>query len=117
MASRRAEEPAIGLAVLDVGLRAKLFRGFSDASRLAILETLRQGPLTVSHIVAVTGLSQPNTSNHLTCLRDCGLVSRTQRGRHVYYALSSPQIAKLLQSADDLLSGIGDLICTCERYR
>ena len=32
-------------------LKAKLFRGFSDMSRLSILEALRQGPLTVGAIV------------------------------------------------------------------
>lgn len=117
MASTRVEDVQSPLRALDIGLRSKLFRGFSDASRLAILESLRDGPLTVSEIVALTGLSQPNTSNHLTCLRECGLVNRAQRGRNVYYALSSPQIATLLQSADQLLSSIGDLICRCERYR
>src|SRR5438874_1700512 len=38
-------------------LKAKLFRGFSDMSRLSILEALRAGPLTVGAIVEKTGLS------------------------------------------------------------
>src|SRR5271163_3444159 len=49
-------------------LQAKLFRGLSDYSRLSILQALRAGPLTVGEIVAATGLSQPNASNHLRCL-------------------------------------------------
>ncbi|MFX5884929.1 metalloregulator ArsR/SmtB family transcription factor, partial [Acinetobacter baumannii] len=65
------------------GLPAKLFRGLSDESRLAILEALRQRPLAVGRIVEVTGLSQSNTSNHLRCLSDCGLVSAEQRGRSI----------------------------------
>ena len=59
--------------VLAVPCRAKLFRGLADSSRLAILESLRSGALSVSEIVAVTGLSQPNASNHLRCLSECGL--------------------------------------------
>ena len=55
-------------------LKAKLFRGFSDTSRLRFW-TLRYGPLTVSAVVERTGLSQSNVSNHLACLRDCDLVS------------------------------------------
>ena len=54
--------------VLAVPCRAKLFRGLADSSRLAILESLRSGALSVSEIVAVTGLSQPNASNHLRCV-------------------------------------------------
>lgn len=117
MTLRSTNGVATSLDLADISLRAKLFRGFSDGSRLSILQTLRQGPLTVGEIAAATSLSQPNTSNHLTCLKECGLVNRTQRGRNVYYALSSPQIATLLASADELLAGIGDLICRCERYR
>src|SRR3989304_2600296 len=71
-----------------VALKAKLFRGFADPSRLSIVEALRAGPLTVSQIAAVTVLSQPNASNHLSCLRDCGLVVSEQQGRYVRYQLS-----------------------------
>ncbi len=62
--------------VRSVDLQAKLFRGFADPSRLSVLVALREGPLTVGEIVEATGLSQSNASNHLGCLRDCGLVGR-----------------------------------------
>ena len=55
---------------LQLNLKAKLFRGFADPSRLAILEALRSTPLNVGEIVVATGLSQSNISNHLCCLRD-----------------------------------------------
>src|SRR5215203_6162043 len=80
-------------------LKAKLFRGFADASRLSILEALRQGPATVSAVVEATGLSQSNVSNHLSCLRDCGLVVSTQQGRYVSYQLSDGRVSELLQLA------------------
>jgi DNA-binding transcriptional ArsR family regulator len=80
-----------------IGLKAKLFRGFSDPSRLSILEALRAGPLTVSEIVAATGLSQSNASNHLGCLRDCGLVISEQQGRNIRYQLSDTRVVALLQ--------------------
>src|SRR3546814_5413786 len=48
-----------------VALRAKLFRGPADASRLSILDALRTGPLSVGEIVAMTGLSKSNATNHL----------------------------------------------------
>ena len=64
-----------------LALKAKRFRGFGDPSRLSILEALRNGPLTVGEIVAATGLSQYNASNHLSCRRDFGLVVAEQEGR------------------------------------
>lgn len=97
-------------------LQAKLFRGFSDPSRLAILEILRHGPLSVGEIVKATGLSQSNTSNHLRCLGDCGLVSAEQQGRFVSYQLSDVKIKHLLQLADDLLADSARRLYECTNY-
>ena len=99
-----------------IRLKAKLFRGFSDPSRLSILEALRAGPLTVTEIVEGTGLSQSNASNHLGCLRDCGLVSREQQGRYVHYRLSDKRVATLLRLADELLADVARGIYECTRY-
>ena len=73
-----------------IGLKAKLFRGFADPSRLAILDSLRAGSRTVTEIIETTGLTQSNVSNHLGCLRDCGLVISAQQGRYVQCELSDP---------------------------
>lgn len=99
-----------------VALKAKLFYGFSDTSRLSILEALCDTPLNVGEIVERTGLSQSNTSNHLSCLRDCGLVSRKQQGRYAYYRLSDPRVALLLQTADELLGDVARGVYECTRY-
>ncbi|GAB4428925.1 MAG: hypothetical protein OHK0015_12280 [Chloroflexi bacterium OHK40] len=99
-----------------VTLKAKLFRGFADPSRLAILEALREGPRTVSELVAGTGLSQSNASNHLACLRDCGLVAATQRGRFVTYQFSDPRIETLLSLADEVLADVARGVYECTRY-
>lgn len=97
-------------------LKAKLFYGFSDTSRLSILEALRRKPLNVSEIVEATGLSQSNVSNHLGCLRDCGLVAREQQGRYVIYQLSDPRISELLSLADEVLADVAKGLYECTRY-
>jgi DNA-binding transcriptional ArsR family regulator len=97
-------------------IKAKLFRGFSDPSRLIILEALRKGPATVSEILAITGLGQSNASNHLGCLYDCGLVTRTQEGRHVTYQLSDERVDSLLRVADELLAEVARGVYECVRY-
>jgi ArsR family transcriptional regulator, cadmium/lead-responsive transcriptional repressor len=97
-------------------LAAKLFRGFSDPSRLAILEALRGGPASVSDIVSATELSQPNVSNHLSCLRDCGLVVRKQKGRFVHYQLSDSKVELLLSTAEELLAKTAQGVYECTRY-
>lgn len=99
-----------------IRLKAKLFRGFSDPSRLLILEALRQGPLTVTQIVNATCLNQPNVSNHLGCLRECDLVKVDQQGRFAYYRLNGETVGQLLSLADRLLGEVAQGIMECARY-
>jgi DNA-binding transcriptional ArsR family regulator len=104
------------LAVQGLALKAKMFRGFSDPSRLSILEALRVKPLTVSEIVRATDLSQSNVSNHLSCLNECGLVLRSQEGRYVRYQLRDERVSGLLELADELLAEVARGIYECTHY-
>jgi len=99
-----------------VELQAKLFRGLADRSRLAILQALRDGPLAVGEIVRATRMKQPNVSNHLACLRDCGLVTVEARGRYAYYRLSDERVRALLELGDELLADVARGIYECTRY-
>ena len=56
-----------------------------------------------------------NVSDHLACLRECGLVEARQEWRHVYYRLASPDVEQLLRDADQLLERIAERIATCTR--
>lgn len=99
-----------------IEIQAKLFRGFSDPSRLSILALLREGGRTVSEIVENTGLTQSNVSNHLACLRDCGLVVARQQGRFTCYELSDMRVGQLLTLADELLADVARGVYECTRY-
>jgi DNA-binding transcriptional ArsR family regulator len=98
-----------------LSLKAKLFRGFADPSRLALLEALRDGPRTVTELVAATGLAQSNVSNHLSCLLDCGLVAREPRGRYVRYRLSDERIHLLLRLSEEILADVARGVYECTR--
>lgn len=98
-------------------LLATLFRGLADPARLSCLLVVREQPRTVNEVVAVTGLSQPNASKHLACLRDCGLVRAERVGRYVSYALASQQVEALLQASERLLTEVGANVAMCPTYR
>lgn len=99
-----------------ISLNSKFFRGLGDSSRLAILEALCDAPVTVSELVEKTGLNQPNVSNHLACLRECGLVVSNSQGRFVWYRLKDDRIATLLQLATQITSETAEGIDECTRY-
>lgn len=99
-----------------LSLKAKLFRGLGDSTRLSILEALRKGEKTTTDIVKVTGQGQSNVSNHLSCLLDCGLVQNRRQGKNIFYSLSNKKVAKLLEESDAILSDIAKGIYQCVNY-
>ena len=104
--------PAMATIVSDPALRAELAHGLSDPSRQRILELLRDGERRVSDVVEATGLSQPNASKHLACLRGCGLVVSEKRGREVFYALSEG-LEHVLDALDTLLERVAPQMAAC----
>ena len=98
-------------------IKAKLFRGFADPTRLAILECLRDGEKTVSEIVQETEQSQSNVSNHLSCLLECGLVKNRREGKNIYYSIRNVKVKALLESGDMVVSEVYREIFECTRYQ
>jgi DNA-binding transcriptional ArsR family regulator len=97
-------------------LKSKLFRGFSDPTRLAILECLRQGEKTVTAIVHETGQSQSNISNHLACLLGCDLVKNRREGKKIHYSLRDEKVQAILEDGDKLLLEVAESVLRCARY-
>ena len=93
---------------------ARMFRGFADPTRVAILLELLDGERRVADLVERVGGSQSNVSGHLACLRECGLVNdRPGERRQVFYRLSGPEVVELLEAAERLLAANGDAVALC----
>jgi ArsR family transcriptional regulator len=93
---------------------AKLFRGLSDPTRLSILVELMNGEQRVTDIVAKIGGSQSNISAHLSCLKECELITdRPGERRQVFYSISNPELFDLLRSAERVLEVSGTSIELC----
>lgn len=101
---------------VDVANAAKLFRGFADPTRLAILLTLVDGERRVKDLVEVVGGSQGNVSGHVACLKECGLIIDRHEGRQVFYRAAHSEIVDLLRSAEHLLAATGERIELCPSY-
>ena len=97
-------------------IKAKLFRGFADPTRLAILECLRIGEKTVTEIVQETGQGQSNVSNHLGCLLECGLLKNRRDGKNIHYSIRNAKVRALLEDSDIVLSEVYRDIFECTRY-
>lgn len=76
---------------------ARLFRALSESSRLALLQALRNGPLTVSQLIEACSMKQANVSKHLAVLHEQHLVRRHRQGTSIHYAIADPIVFALCQ--------------------
>ncbi|MBN9141566.1 MAG: winged helix-turn-helix transcriptional regulator [Micrococcales bacterium] len=74
----------------------RLGRAMADPSRSRILMTLLEGPSYPAVLSRNLGLTRSNVSNHLTCLRDCGIVVAEPEGRQTRYEIADPHLAAAL---------------------
>ena len=90
----------------------RLGRAMADPTRSRILLSLLAAPGYPAQLASTLGLTRTNVSNHLACLRDCGLVVGVPVGRNVRYELSDPKLAHALE---DLLGTIltVEAVCQC----
>jgi DNA-binding transcriptional ArsR family regulator len=76
--------------------KAEIFQAFAHPTRIAILDLLREGELTVNTFVERLGLEQANLSQHLAILRSKQLVKTRKMGNQVFYSVRDPLLWKIL---------------------
>jgi DNA-binding transcriptional ArsR family regulator len=91
---------------------ARFGYALSDATRTEILLTLREGPSYPSELAEKIGVSRQILSNHLACLRGCGLVVAQPEGRRSRYELADKRIAHALDDLVGLVLAV-DPTCSC----
>ena len=78
-------------------------RALADPTRCRLLIALLEGPAYPAELAMALGLTRANVSNHLTCLRGCGLNIGTREGRHVRYDLADAALVHALRDLADLV--------------
>lgn len=74
----------------------RLGRAMADPTRSRILLTLLAGPGYPARLARDLGLTRTNVSNHLACLRGCGLVVAEPEGRQTRYEIADPHLTAAL---------------------
>src|SRR5258707_4834002 len=91
---------------------ARFGYALSDPTRTQILLNLNRAPGYPSELADQIGVSRQILSNHLTCLRGCGLVAATAEGRRTRYELADPRIGHALTDLMGLVLAV-DPKCCC----
>ena len=100
----------------DIDTKMKFLHGFSHKSRVLILESIKDDEKTVSQLVEDLKISQSSISQHLSCLKGCGLILGRQDGKYVYYRVRNQLVRDLLSDFDVVLEDIHDNVKGCQNH-
>ncbi len=84
-------------------LHAEMCKVFTSPKRLEILNLLRDNELSVNKVAKKANIRQANISQHLSILREKGIVKTRRAGKTIYYSLSNPKIIKAFDIVREML--------------
>ncbi len=93
------------------GVLSRFGHALSDPVRARLLLALRESPGYPAELADLLGTSRQNLSNHLACLRGCGLVVAVPEGRRSRYELADPRLAHALDDLLDLVLAVDPTAC------
>lgn len=82
----------------DIEVLVRFGRALADPIRCRLLLALREAPAHPSDLADALGISRTRLSNHLACLRDCGLVVAVPVGRRTRYELADERLGQALDN-------------------
>lgn len=86
----------------------RLGRAMADPTRSRILLRLLEGPGYPARLSESLGLTRTNVSNHLACLRGCGIVVATPEGRQTRYEIADPHVTRAISLLVDTVLAYDD---------
>jgi DNA-binding transcriptional ArsR family regulator len=94
---------------------ARFGHALSDPTRCRLLLALRDGPAYPADLADALGVSRTNLSNHLACLRGCGLVVAVPEGRRSRYELADRRLGHALADLVQLAVAVDpDAACSID---
>ena len=90
---------------------ARFGHALSDPTRSRLLLALREAPGYPAELAELLGVSRQSLSNHLTCLRGCGLVVAVPEGRRVRYGLADGRLGHALGDLLGVVLSVDPTVC------
>ena len=86
----------------------RLGRAMADPTRSRILLFLLNEPGYPAQLARELDLTRTNVSNHLACLRGCGIVVAEPEGRQTRYEIADPHLAAALTALVDVTLAVDE---------
>ena len=98
-------------AATHVSVLARFGHALSDPTRARLLLALREAPGYPAQLADLLGVTRQNLSNHLACLRGCGLVVAVPAGRRSRSELAAPRLGHAVGDLLGLVLTIDPTVC------
>ena len=98
-----------------IPLIEKQLKAVSDANRLKLLASLKNGEVCVCDLVDILQISQPAVSQQLRKLKEADIILERKKGTWKHYRLNemqSPYIQAIIDELDPIL--LSNCACTIE---
>lgn len=106
---------AVRLSTMETVTHAEVLARFghalSDRTRSRLLLALREAPAYPADLAEMLGVSRQIVSNHLACLRGCGLVVAVPEGRRLRYELADGRLSHALGDLLGVVLAIDPGVC------
>lgn len=93
-----------------VDVMNRLGRAMADSTRSRILLSLLEGPGYPAELARDLGLSRTNVSNHLACLRGCGVIVAEPEGRKTRYEIADPHLTAALMALVEVTLAVDERV-------
>ena len=87
-------------------LQADICQTLANPKRLQIISLLKEGELSVGGMVKAMGIAKANLSQHLSIMRQKGILVGRREGTTIYYRLASPKITEACAAMREVLIGL-----------
>lgn len=84
-------------------LVSNVFKALAHPTRIQITKLLRNGELCVCDILPNLDSEQSNTSQHLTVLKNQGIVESRKDGSKVIYSIKNKEVYEMIDLAEAII--------------
>ena len=91
-----------------IDVLTRLGRAMADPTRARILVSLLDSPGYPARLAKTLELTRSNVSNHLACLRGCGLVVAVPEGRQTRYEIADPHLTRAVSALTEVVLAVDD---------
>ncbi len=85
-------------------MQAEVCKTLTNPKRLEIIHALKDGEKNVTELVEILGIPKANVSQHLSVMKNRGILKSRREGVNIYYSISNPKVIEACNLMREVLT-------------